>query len=101
MPELEELVRDLGLGTHVTEVFTSALTGYEKPHPDAYRVALDMALELEAVWMVGDSLVADYRGPRKIGIPSILVRNEADEAGLYAENLWRAAELIDVNVHNL
>lgn len=95
VPELKELVRDLGLGAHISEVFTSALTGYEKPHLDAYRVALDTAPELEAAWMVGDSLVADYRGPRNIGVPSILVRNEAEGACLHAETLWRAAELIE------
>ena len=95
VPELKELVRDLGLEAFVTEVFTSALTGYEKPHPDAYRAALDKAGELEAVWMVGDSLAADYLGPQNVGVPSVLVRNEAEEAGLYADTLWRAAELIE------
>jgi putative hydrolase of the HAD superfamily len=95
VPELRELVLDLGLGKHVTEVFTSALTGYEKPHPEAYRTALRVARGLETVWMVGDNLVADYEGSRKIGVPSILVRNKAEEATLYAENLWQAAELID------
>ena len=95
VPELKELVGDLGLGAHVTEVFTSALTGFEKPHPQAYRIALDMAPELEVVWMVGDNIVADYQGPRNIGIPSILVRNYVEEADLYAETLWRVAELIE------
>ena len=95
VPELKELVRDLGLATRVTEVLTSALTGYEKPHPQAYRVALDLTKGLEAVWMVGDNLVADYRGVRDVGIPSVLVRNYAEEAEIYAENLWDVAKILE------
>ena len=95
VPELKDLVRDLGLATHITRVVTSALTGYEKPHPQAYRVALDMAHGLEAVWMVGDNFVADYQGPRNIGIPSILVRNYVEEADLFAETLWHVAKIIE------
>lgn len=95
VPELENLVGELGLGAHIAEVFTSALTGYEKPHPQAYRVAIDMARNLEDVLMVGDNFVADYQGPRSIGIPSVLVRNYAEGAGVYAETLWRVVDLIE------
>ena len=97
VPELKDLIEDLGLGVHVTEVFTSGLTGYEKPNPEAYRVALDVAQgqELDSVWMVGDSFVADYQGPRSVGIPSILARRYSKEADLYAETLWRVVELME------
>ena len=95
VPELKELVRDIGLATRVTEVLTSALTGFEKPNPLAYRVALDLAQGPEVVWMVGDNFVADYLGPRNIGIPSILVRNYVEEADLYAETLWHVAKIIE------
>ena len=54
-----------------------------------------MARDLEVAWMVGDNFVADYQGPRNIGIPSILVRTYVEEADRYAENLWRVAELIE------
>ena len=95
VPELRDLVLDIGLGEIVSKVFTSALTGYEKPHPMAYRIALEEAASPETVWMVGDSLVADYQGARKNGIPSILVRNHAEGVEFFAENLWDAATILN------
>ena len=41
LPELEDLVIDLGMGDLVDVVVTSARIGYEKPHPMAYRPGLD------------------------------------------------------------
>lgn len=40
VPELPALVAALGLGEHLDGVLTSALAGFEKPHPEAYRQAL-------------------------------------------------------------
>ena len=94
MPELPELVSDLGLGGLIPVVFTSGLTGYEKPNPMAFRIALEKARKTEAVWMIGDNLVADYRGARQLGIPSILVRRKADDVDLYGETLWVAAAML-------
>jgi putative hydrolase of the HAD superfamily len=39
VPELEALVRSLGLGGHVDRVITSAGTAGEKPHREAFRTA--------------------------------------------------------------
>ena len=95
IPELEDIVNRLGLSAHVTRVYTSGLTGYEKPHPLAYKAALDRAISLEAVWMVGDNFVADYEGPRLSGVPSILVRNNVKGAALNAHDLWEVAAIIE------
>ncbi len=38
VPELEAIVEAVRLRSLVTKVFTSALTGYEKPHPEAFRI---------------------------------------------------------------
>ena len=54
-----------------------------------------MAHSPEAVWMVGDNFGPDYKGPRSVGIPSILVRNYVEEADLYAETLWHVANIIE------
>ncbi len=39
VPELDSIVSGVGLGDLIETVFTSALTGYEKPHPEAYAIA--------------------------------------------------------------
>ncbi len=40
VPELEQLVAQLGLAELLERVFSSARTGYEKPHPQAFLHAL-------------------------------------------------------------
>ncbi len=83
VPELPNLVRELGLLPLFDDVISSALIGYEKPHPEAFTFAL-RAVGLEAagdpdeIWMVGDDPVADVQGAEDVGIPAILVRREGD-----------------------
>jgi putative hydrolase of the HAD superfamily len=78
VPELAELVVRLGIDELVDEVFSSAVTGYEKPHPEAFRVALRRFGDPSARWMVGDNPRADIAGAEALGIPAILVRTEGD-----------------------
>src|SRR3712207_6782364 len=40
VPELSSIAGGPGLGERVLRVFNSAETGYEKPHPEAYRRVL-------------------------------------------------------------
>ena len=74
IPELETLVTQLGLGDLVERVFSSACTGYEKPHPEAFRIALRAEGNPRRRWMVGDNPLADVEGAEALGIPAILVR---------------------------
>ena len=74
VPELPRLVRDLGLDDLIDDVLTSAATGYEKPNPAMYRLALQRAGAAEDVWMIGDNPVADVAGARAVGIRALLVR---------------------------
>jgi len=74
VPELERIVAGLGLDRHVDAVLCSAVTGYEKPHPEAYRAALALRRDAERAWMVGDNPVADVEGARAAGLSAILVR---------------------------
>jgi len=76
VPELEQIVPDLGLGSHFEAVHSSALIGYEKPHAEAFRIALDAAGDPPHVWMVGDNPLADIGGALALGIPAVLVRRE-------------------------
>jgi putative hydrolase of the HAD superfamily len=82
VPELGDIVAALGLDSFVERVMTSAATGYEKPHPEAFRGALTAAGEPQTVWMLGDNPVADVDGAEAVGIPAILVRG-SDGCDLY------------------
>ena len=53
-----------------------ALTGYEKPHPEAFAAGRRAAGEPDELWMVGDNAVADIEGATAAGIPAILVRRD-------------------------
>lgn len=75
VPELPAVVDGLGLGRFVSEVYSSANTGYEKPHPEAYRSALG-GEDPGGAWMVGDNPEADVRGAERCGLRALLVRAE-------------------------
>ncbi|HYZ91826.1 MAG TPA: HAD-IA family hydrolase [Actinomycetota bacterium] len=94
VPELEEILAGLGLDAFVDHVVCSALTGYEKPHAEAFRAALRLTGSPERVWMVGDSPIADVQGAEAIGIPAIQVRTKrADGVRRYSPDL---AGVIDI-----
>ena len=76
VPELPDLVRHLGLDDVVDRIFNSAVTGFEKPHPAAYRAVLEALRQPTQVWMVGDQPRADVEGPEAAGLPAILVRTD-------------------------
>jgi putative hydrolase of the HAD superfamily len=82
VPELEALVAGLGLGEHLDAVFNSAQIGYEKPHPEAFRIALNAFGAPREAWMVGDNEQADVEGAREAGMRAILVRGDGDAPGL-------------------
>ncbi|MBK3570460.1 HAD family hydrolase [Streptomyces sp. MBT62] len=73
VPELDDLLRDLGLAGHFATVVNSSLIGWEKPNRRIFEVALERAGHPERVWMVGDNPVADLAGAQALGIPGILV----------------------------
>lgn len=93
VPELSALVAGLGLHELVERVFSSACTGYEKPHPEAFRVALRACGNPARRWMVGDNPLADVVGAEALGIPAILVRTTG-RARHTADDAAAAARLI-------
>jgi putative hydrolase of the HAD superfamily len=94
IPELGQIVDALGLGGSLDAVFSSAVTGYEKPHPEAFRLALRTLGEPETVWMVGDNPQADVAGAEALGIPAILVAREGDGRARDAEVARRTDDLV-------
>ena len=95
-PELPEIVKGLGLSPHITLCLTSASIGYEKPNPEAFRLALTMSGNPGRVWMIGDNLIADVRGAESSGLHAILVRSPRSEnVEYYAHGLLEAVSLIE------
>lgn len=96
VPELDEIVDAVGLTPYVARTFSSARTGFEKPHRSAFEVALRALGDPDQVWMVGDNPVADIAGPAALGIPAILLQRlgpfppeviaEIDQS--FAGNAW-------------
>ena len=95
VPELPELVAALGLSPFLDLVLTSAATGFEKPNPRAFELALRRCGAPSEVWMVGDNPVADVAGAEAIGIPAVLVRVEGIVAARRARDLDEAAAIIE------
>ena len=75
MPELPNIAEALGLNRFIDYCFVSATTGYEKPNPEAFNIALSALSNPERIWMVGDDLIPDVSGAESLGIPAILVHN--------------------------
>ena len=93
-PELDELVTGLGLDPLLDAVVNSAVTGYEKPHPEAFRLAQRAAGDVAEVWMVGDRYDADIVGAEAVGVPAVLVRGSDQRAARAAPTLLAALDLI-------
>jgi len=98
MPELPEVVKALGLSQFIEACFVSAVTGYEKPNPEAFRIALSALGNPGAIWMVGDNFISDIKGAETAGIPAILVHSsEPGDVKYRANNLFDAAKIIREN----
>lgn len=94
VPELRVIIRHLNLESYIANIFNSAETGYEKPHPQAFRNVLEAIGEATAVWMIGDSMNADIAGAESVGIPSILVRKDHKDVKYCCDELSHISTII-------
>ncbi len=94
VPELRQIIQSLPLSKYIANVFTSAATGYEKPHKQAFATLLGTLQEIEKIWMVGDNLKVDITGAQNLGIPGILVRKFHAHARYYCETLQQISPII-------
>src|SRR5689334_3635181 len=76
-PQLPTIVAGLNLSAYIARIFNSADTGYEKPHPEAFRHVRATFDPGATVYMIGDNPEADIRGAQAVDIPGLLVRNQA------------------------
>jgi len=95
VPELPDIVEHLGLAPYFEEVSTSAASGYEKPHPEAYRQLLRRLPDNSTVWMIGDNIKSDILGAEAVGIPAILVRSKNVDAKYSFLSLSEVARFIE------
>jgi putative hydrolase of the HAD superfamily len=72
--QLPELLHSLELVSHFDFIAASSRVGFEKPHPEIFRWALEQAKvdPAEAIH-VGDHLDADVAGARGVGIQPVLI----------------------------
>ena len=97
VPELPAIAEGLGLTPLVDHIVTSAATGYEKPHPEAFRLALELCGNPDEVWMVGDNPHRRRRRRRGGRDPAVLVRTQREPAERVAADLYEAAATITGN----
>ncbi|MGO8824829.1 MAG: HAD family hydrolase [Acidimicrobiales bacterium] len=93
VPEFRSIVDGVGLGSVIDQVFSSALTGYVKPNPESYRIALGDDRPTDC-FMVGDNVEADVLGAERIWLSAVPVRNVSPQVLQAAPDLQSAAKLI-------
>ena len=75
----EELAGSLGLASHLDFAVTSMDTGIEKPHPAIFHAALTKAsVEPHEMVHVGDQIISDVEGARRVGIPPVLLDRDGN-----------------------
>ena len=94
VPELAEIVADLGIRAFFADVITSGLVGYEKPHAQMFEAALRRAIPGSPIWMIGDNPECDCDPVGAFGASAILVRAATPAFEHHAADLWQAAKLI-------
>jgi putative hydrolase of the HAD superfamily len=94
VPELPAIIHHLQLGPYIGHIFNSAETGYEKPHPQAFRHVLATLGDNALVWMIGDNLQADIIGAARVGIAGILARSHHPEAQYCCSALSQVLDIL-------
>lgn len=94
VPELAHIVDHLRLTPYLDVVISSALQGYEKPHPRMFYHALVRLNYPKRVYMIGDNIEADVLGAEAVGIPAILVRNPDARATRFCPDLLGVPTLL-------
>ncbi|GCD10469.1 HAD family hydrolase [Clostridium tagluense] len=95
IPELPSIVEGLGLSAYLVDCISSANVGYEKPNAKIYEHALEKYNNPKDVWMIGDSIVSDVKGPENAGIKCVLVRSKmVDGIRYHSKDLLGLREII-------
>jgi putative hydrolase of the HAD superfamily len=95
VPELNDILTHLGLSGYISEMINSAFVGYEKPHPQIYKIAMEKMGNPSVVWMIGDNIQADVLGAERVGMKGILVRKEDHRAVRQSKNLYDIPSIVN------
>jgi FMN phosphatase YigB (HAD superfamily) len=87
-------VAGLGISTFFSDVITSGLVGYEKPHARMFEAAVRSSIPGCPIWTIGDNVECDCHPVRAFGAEAILVRATARSFERHAADLWHAPRLI-------
>jgi putative hydrolase of the HAD superfamily len=92
VPELEELVKGLGIEKFFIAVINSAVVGYEKPNPKIFEEVLKLERN-EKYYMIGDNYTADIKGSLDFGFDAILVHkdnvNNYEKYSINLDGIWQ------------
>ena len=95
-PELEAVMRGMGIAEFFSGYTVSAMIGYEKPRPEIFLYALSGAGFPDKCWMIGDNPNADILGGRAAGMRTILVhRDVPSEADFACASLAEIPALLE------
>jgi putative hydrolase of the HAD superfamily len=93
---LPVLCEELGISSYFEVVVVSSIVGYEKPHPNIFRYALDQTgLSPEEILYIGDDPYLDYQAARKVGIHSL----QLDRYNRFPDHPNRIVSLIELLDH--
>lgn len=77
-PELEDILRALGIAGYFDFFIISALNGYEKPRRELFDAARRITGYPDVAIMVGDNPISDIAGAKEAGFQTVLLRKEAE-----------------------
>ncbi len=94
-PELEDILKRLGLRGYFDSVTVSAVEGYDKPRRELFEIAKSKYPD-SRYYMIGDSEVADIAGGNSAGMTTILVHKDfcSEEADYCFDTLSSAADFL-------
>lgn len=95
VPELADIVANLGLAHHFEEIITSAHVGFEKPNKNFFYRALSLMGSYDSAWMIGDSYRNDINGAEEMGLSAILVRNVDHRANYQTDSLLNIERIVN------
>lgn len=94
IPELANLLVDLGLARYFVRIYTSAIVGYEKPHAEFLGRVLADGPWPGPIWIVGDSVEADCLPAAAHGCRAILVRSLDARYTPHVADMGQAVDLL-------
>lgn len=93
-PDLDEILKELGIIEYFDGVIISAIEGYDKPRTELFELAKKRFPSNE-YYMVGDNPIADIAGGKNSNMKTVLVHKEySDEADYCLADLYSICNML-------